>query len=94
VDQIYRFGGEEFVVLLPGLDQEGAARAAERLIEAVRANAFLEDVSKGELKLTASIGGSIYPDQADNETQLFRLADESCYRAKHEGKDRVVFSSP
>lgn len=91
VDQIFRFGGEEFVVLLPRLNRERAIKAAERVAEAIRHNTFLADETPSGIKLTASIGGAIFPDMAASDAQLFRKADESCYRAKDEGKDRVVF---
>ncbi len=91
VDQIFRFGGEEFVVLLPRLDRERALRAAERLTEAIRGSEFLLDEVEGGIRLTASVGGAIFPDMASSEAQLFRMADESCYRSKREGKDRVIF---
>ena len=91
VDQIFRFGGEEFVVLLPRLDREKAQKAAERVGAAIREHVFLQGETDEDLRLTASVGGAIYPLHAGSETQLFRMADEACYRAKRAGKDRAVF---
>jgi len=92
VDQVFRFGGEEFVVLLPRLDLEGAYRAAERLREAVANHAF-HFASGGEaVNVTASLGGAIYPHNALGEAALFKAADEAAYEAKRRGKNCVVFS--
>jgi len=91
IDQIFRFGGEEFVVLLPRLDRERAKRAAQRVREAIEECRFLAEGNAEPLRLTASIGGAIFPEDAGSETRLFRLADEACYRAKRGGKNRVIF---
>ncbi len=91
IDLIFRYGGEEFVVLLPGAGADSARRTAERIRGvAARAELALDDGRK--VKVTLSIGGCIYPEHAQNETQLFRMADRALYEAKEEGKNRVVFS--
>jgi diguanylate cyclase (GGDEF)-like protein len=91
IDLLFRYGGEEFIVLLPGTGADSARRTAERIRGVVaRVEHSLEDGRK--VKVTISIGGSIYPAQAQNESQLFRMADRALYAAKEEGKNRVVFS--
>ncbi|HVO76671.1 MAG TPA: GGDEF domain-containing protein, partial [Candidatus Bathyarchaeia archaeon] len=91
IDLLFRYGGEEFIVLLPGTGADSARRTAERIRGIVaRVDHALEDGRK--VKVTISIGGSIYPAQAQNESQLFRMADKALYAAKEEGKNRVVFS--
>ncbi len=92
VDMVFRFGGEEFVILLPRLDLESAYRAAERLREAIESHSFLVLPGGDRLELTASIGGAIFPRDALSEDGLFKAADEACYRAKGAGKNRVVFA--
>jgi diguanylate cyclase (GGDEF)-like protein len=90
IDQMFRFGGEEFIILLPGAGRDAAERTAERIREIVsRTMLLMEDGSA--LGITISIGGSIFPVDASNEEELFRNADQAMYRAKREGKNRVSF---
>jgi diguanylate cyclase (GGDEF)-like protein len=90
IDLLFRYGGEEFIVLLPGTAAESAQRTAERIRGIVaRAEHPLEDGRK--VKVTISIGGCIYPQDAQNESHLLRMADKALYLAKEKGKNRVVF---
>ena len=90
IDLMFRYGGEEFVVLLPGAGSDSAKRTAERIRGIVaRVEHPTEDGRK--VKVTISIGGCIYPDHAVNESQLLRTADKALYAAKEEGKNRVIF---
>lgn len=80
-----RVGGEEFSVILPDTDAEGAARLAERLRRCV-AETFAED----PVPVTASIGlASTSRDDAVGATELLRRADRALYAAKEAGRDRV-----
>lgn len=91
IDFLFRYGGEEFVVLLPGADPDSAKRTAERIrAVAAKTDYILEDGRR--VRVTLSIGGCIYPVHAQNEAQLFRKADKALYQAKEEGKNRVVMS--
>lgn len=92
VDMVFRFGGEEFVILLPRLDEDSALRAAERLREAVAEHSFFAAADGERLPITTSIGGAIYPRDALSEETLFKAADTACYRAKNSGKNRVCFT--
>jgi diguanylate cyclase (GGDEF)-like protein len=87
IDVAARWGGEEFVIVLPGTDLEGATRAAERIREALgRRDMFVPD--GGRLHVTASFGAaSATPGTTRDE--LVAAADEALYRAKRAGKDRV-----
>lgn len=90
IDLLFRYGGEEFIVLLPGTGAESAQRTAERIRGIVaRAEHPLDDGRK--VKVTISIGGCIYPQDAQNESHLLRMADKALYLAKEKGKNRVVF---
>jgi diguanylate cyclase (GGDEF)-like protein len=91
IDLLFRYGGEEFVLLLPGADLEEAQRTAERLRLVVAEQRFLPDGVAAPLRVTVSIGGAVYPDQSRTKTGLFNAADSALYRAKHEGKNRVAF---
>jgi diguanylate cyclase (GGDEF)-like protein len=90
-DMVFRYGGEEFVVLLSKTEQEGAITIAERLRNTIRREPFV--VNGDEMALTVSIGVSTrrnYPkDKADT---LFERADRALYRAKANGRDCVVSS--
>lgn len=84
-----RYGGEEFCVLLPHTQVEGAKVLADRLHEAVRTTGF--PTSAGPLHVTISLGiSSTLMEGVESTADLIRLADEALYRAKKEGRDRVV----
>ena len=86
-DLLARWGGEEFVVLLPGADQAVAAAIAERLRDAVARHALLIDC--GSLRMTVSLGVAALGGNALGFDELASLADRALYRAKANGRDRV-----
>jgi diguanylate cyclase (GGDEF)-like protein len=88
IDVAARYGGEEFAVLLPQTDLEGAERLAERLRETMAERRLLLDPATS-FRVTASFGVAGFPD-ASTPAALFAAADEALYRAKSEGKNRVV----
>jgi diguanylate cyclase (GGDEF)-like protein len=87
-DTLYRYGGEEFCALMPETQCTEGETVAIRVLEAVRKHVF--DDGQQSLKLTISIGGAIFPD-CDQES-LIQSADQALYRAKREGRNRVIFS--
>lgn len=80
-----RWGGEEFLVLLPGADREGAVVAAEKLRKAIAAIT----VVGVDTPIRASLGVAVMPDDASDVTMLVRNADRALYSAKARGRDRV-----
>ena len=86
-----RFGGEEFVILLPKTDTEGARSAAEKLRTGVLTEQFqgIEESHPGGA-LTISLGIAAYPNDSRDIYELLDLADRALYRAKEEGKNRVI----
>lgn len=86
-DLIYRIGGEEFVVLLPGADLEKAAEIAERLRETVAAQ------PEGGVEVTVSVGAAASCGEFDFQ-RLYGEADAALYEAKRAGRNRVVSSTP
>ena len=87
IDLAARWGGEEFVLLLPGTDLAGAARVAERIREALARRIILS--AEGEaIAVTASFGVAGYPGGAPAD-QLLPTADAALYEAKRGGKNRV-----
>lgn len=84
-----RIGGEEFAVLLPETDPEGAGRTAERLREAVEASELVSGTAR--IKITVSVGvATLLPGQQLAMTELMRRADGALYQAKRDGRNRVV----
>jgi two-component system chemotaxis response regulator CheY len=90
-DAVYRYGGEEFLVLLPEQTIESAVLAAERLRRAVEALA-LPHPAGGVVTVSAGVAGLDDPTCAP--TQVFELADQALYRAKAGGRNRVEVYSP
>lgn len=89
IDLAFRYGGEEFVVLLPGTSQVEAVHTAERLRSVIADISTFKADDGTAIPLRVSIGAAVYPDHADNEDALFRKADGALYRAKAAGKNRV-----
>jgi two-component system, cell cycle response regulator len=88
-DGVGRYGGEEFLVLLPGCDLAAALVQAERLREAIGSEAFA--IPSHELNVTCSIGVACAEGVAPGV--LIRYADEALYQAKTTGRSRVVLQS-
>ena len=76
-----RYGGDEFVVVLPQTDENGAQLMAERLQEAVAEHEFLQEEGIN-VRLGASAGTATYPSEAQSKEALIRLADERMYKNK------------
>jgi two-component system, cell cycle response regulator len=92
-DTVGRYGGEEFVVVLPEMDIEAAQRKLESLRELV-ASTSIDLASQGEkVQMTISAGLASFPQDGEDAAELFALADERMFQAKREGRNRVV-SSP
>ena len=91
VDSLYRYGGEEFFILMPETAREGAEIVVNRSMTAISEYVFSCDGQ--EMNVTVSMGVSIFPDQANDQRGLISLADQALYRAKETGRDRVVFAS-
>jgi two-component system cell cycle response regulator len=92
VDLACRFGGEEFVVLMPDTDQNQAEAVAERVRQAVAERAF--EVPGGRsLWITVSAGVALRESDSDTAETLIKRADVALYRAKREGRNRVVFDA-
>jgi diguanylate cyclase (GGDEF)-like protein len=85
-DRVFRVGGEEFAVLMPGMTGADAAAAAERLREAVAALSF-------RMPLRVSIGLASYDQGAAGRDALIEQADAALYAAKRSGKDRIALAA-
>lgn len=89
-DKLYRYGGEEFVVMLPETGKEGALVVAERIQRLIKEERFEgAEMSQEGKKLTVSIGVATLPDDAAITEALLEVADSSLYKAKESGRNRV-----
>jgi diguanylate cyclase (GGDEF)-like protein len=87
-DMVFRWGGEEFLVILPNTSIDGAAITADKIIKKVREHTYPE-LKKG---MTVSAGVAENTDQSD-KTSFFERVDKALYRAKDEGRDRYILAS-
>jgi diguanylate cyclase (GGDEF)-like protein len=87
-ERIYRYGGEEFAMLIPGGDRAAVSLVGGRLHGAVSAQPF--DLGAGcVVRVTCSAGGASFPDDASDASGLVAVADAALLRAKARGKDRL-----
>jgi two-component system chemotaxis family response regulator WspR len=88
-DLAARFGGEEFVVILTGVPQDGASHVAERMVQGVRDL----NIAHGADRVTISVGvATAWPDSEGDPARLVNAADLALFRAKNEGRNRLVFA--
>jgi len=89
-DKTYRYGGEEFVVLLPNANKETAFLTARRLCKIIEQEQFTgEKESQPDGKVTVSIGVASFPVDANNKDSLIEAADSALYKAKKSGRNQV-----
>ena len=94
VDVVGRYGGEEFIILMPETTKEEAGHTAERLRHAVASTSFpgfADDPEMAVLK-TISLGVATLPEDAGDAAMLVTLADQALYQAKRGGRNRVVLA--
>lgn len=89
-DIVARHGGEEFVVVMPDTDVAFAYAVAERLRKSVETNPFVISRAPGKLNITISIGIAGSEGNTDSAEALLHRADQALYRAKREGRNRVI----
>ncbi len=96
VDIVGRYGGEEFIVLLPETSKDEACRTAERLRAAVAAAVFPGFADDPEMTVpkTISLGVATYPADASDVQTLVAQADQALYRAKRGGRNQVMQAEP
>lgn len=90
-DIVARFGGEEFVVLLPEIDKEHAKQAAEKLRKTIESLGFPGAHTQRLGSITISLGLAAYPEDAVSGEELLEVADKTLYLAKSLGRNRVGF---
>lgn len=87
-DTVSRWGGDEFILMLPDCTAEGAARVGEKLLVKIAAP---YQIAQHELNTTPSIGIALYPADGNDFESLAKAADAAMYRAKHEGRNTFRF---
>jgi two-component system cell cycle response regulator len=90
IDLACRFGGEEFVVVMPETDIAVAAMVAERLRRRIAADPFAINAGGNSIPVTISIGIAALRGAEDNAASVLKRADQALYRAKRDGRNRVV----
>lgn len=91
-DVVCRYGGEEFIMLLPESNLSDTLRRAEQLREKVK-QMRVRFLNNGLPEINLSLGVSCFPEHGQNREDLIRAADDALYRAKSEGRDRVCCAS-
>ncbi|HEY3401440.1 MAG TPA: GGDEF domain-containing protein [Geothrix sp.] len=89
-DRLYRYGGDEFCILMPGTLARGAQKLAERLVQVLRDQPLAFEGNR--LTISLSAGVAAFPEHADGAGHLIEQADRALLRAKREGKGRVVMA--
>jgi diguanylate cyclase (GGDEF)-like protein len=89
-DSAYRYGGEEFTVIMPETDGQEAQHIAERIRKAFAAETFRPNAQETQ-RITASIGIAEYRN-GEKMLEFIKRADKNMYTAKKQGKDRIYFS--
>ena len=87
-DLVYRYGGDEFIILLPKSNLEESKRIAVRISEAVKATEFSIDHDK-KYRLSLSIGIAEFPSDADSAKSIIEFADKMMYMSKKSGRGKV-----
>jgi len=90
-DLVARMGGEEFVAILPDVNERRAQMVAERLRRAVADTPVPCSVEEGALTITTSVGGAFVQGGATDAHEALRVADTNLYKAKESGRNCTVF---
>ena len=88
IDYAFRYGGDEFVILLPQTGKEAATIVARRLLDFFRTSSFIKDEGLN-LNVRASFGLASYPDDAKSAHEIIRQADEMMYVVKNTTRDNI-----
>ncbi|WP_166424287.1 GGDEF domain-containing protein [Paraglaciecola sp. 20A4] len=86
-DWAFRFGGEEFCLLIPNTNEAQTQQVAERLRQAVEKDITIDDFT---LNITVSIGVARWPLDGNNLAQIYKAADARLYQAKEQGRNRII----
>jgi diguanylate cyclase (GGDEF)-like protein len=88
-DRLVRYGGDEFIAILPRQTKEAARAKVEKMKRAITSTSFLQKDGV-KARLTASFGLASYPEDAKNKHELLAEADRCLFQSKTEGKNRIT----
>ena len=91
-DVVVRYGGDEYVVLLVGIDSGGGLKVAERIRRAIEDHRFLSREG-ARVRITASIGLASFPEHAEAKAEILDFADRAMYRGKKSTRNVVYMAS-
>jgi diguanylate cyclase (GGDEF)-like protein/excisionase family DNA binding protein len=86
-DEVFRYGGDEFALILPGTEEAGALEVAARIARAVRGMGAND---RGYRGISCSVGVATFPVDASDQAEMVLAADRACYAAKRAGRDRIA----
>lgn len=89
MDFVCRYGGEEFMVILPDTDKQEALSIAERLRQDIAKHPFLHENILPQQKLTVSLGLATFPENGSSPSEIITACDRALYQAKHRGKNQT-----
>lgn len=92
IDFAFRYGGDEFVVLLPQTPKRSAINVARRLLQIIARHTFLHEDGL-DLMVTASLGVASFPDDAQTKEEIIRLADEAMYLVKKNERNNIAIAN-
>jgi diguanylate cyclase (GGDEF)-like protein len=93
IDTVARYGGEEFTIILPDTNLVGSDHVAQRLCKDIESTGFAVGPSSQVSQLTISLGVASFPRDAKSKSDLLQAADVALYRAKDDGRNRVILYS-
>jgi two-component system cell cycle response regulator len=91
VDLTARYGGDEFVVILPYSDRNGAVKVSNRIQNTISSDEVFKEFSRNMNELTVSIGVAEFPSDCVDDEDMIRKADHMLYLAKQKGKNQICF---
>lgn len=89
-DVVSRYGGEEFCIILPGISKSDMQPLGERVRNIIELHQFYKERVQPSGRMTISLGGSTYPDDAHDADELIQKADQALYKAKNFGRNQLV----
>jgi two-component system cell cycle response regulator len=93
IDLACRYGGEEFVIVMPETDMSVAGMVAERLRKSIAGEPFAIEKGARRIDVTISIGIATLDRKGEPITDVLKRADQALYRAKRDGRNRVVLDA-